>query len=414
MTTRIIVLAAGLLVTASCIAQQAPNVTPESAFISSEKYTNAYFGFSLPLPGDPAFQGLFLPPSKDGAYHSLFGLKALKKGMTAFTVSARQKNNASMEDARDAASQPKSESVKKTAIGGKDFWKGESQEKSSAGRMRVIAYVTALNGYILEFRIFSFDAKLADDLQHCIEATSFFDPAKAQEGAGPNSRAFNPLAQNSGTPAVMPSSSRIGELEAGSVSGNSYKNDALGFTYEFPAGWVVNEKAVQDKVIETGHQLAWGNSPSAAHEHEAFQRCGRVLLMVTEFAEGAKNDEFNPLILVLAVDLACSPGAQFPKSLDDRDGIKQVAQQLVRSFAGTPFISKGKNPVDAFMIQGHVMLEISGTFQVNLPGGNTPADVFTSIDVTELNGYLVGWGFMSGSQSGLQELKTTKRLFASR
>jgi hypothetical protein len=280
--------------------------------------------------------------------------------------------------------------------------------------MRQIAYATALNGYILEFRIVSFDAKLTDDLQHRIEAVSFFDPAKAQEEAGPSSRAFNPLALRRDNPGVPPSSDRIGQLDTGTISGNTYKNDALGFNYEFPEGWVVNEKAVQDKVIEAGHQFAWGNSPSAAREHEAVQRCSRVLLMVTKFPEGAKTEEVNPLVVVLAVDLACSPGAHFPESLEDHEGIKEIAQQLVRSFAGTPFISRGNNSVKAFVAQGHVMLDISGAFQVSPPGRKTPLDVFTSMEVTELNGYLVGWGFMSGSQSGLQELKTTKTAFDSR
>jgi hypothetical protein len=413
MKTPILSFAASLFLTLTCAGQQVPGVTPESGFISSETYTNAFLGFSLPLPQDSAFRGFFLPPTRDNAYHSLFGLQASKNGLTAFTISARQKSDASLEDARDTASKPKSQNVKKTVIGGKDFWRGESQEKSSAGKMRQIAYVTALNGYILEFRIVSFDAKSADDLQHCIEAVSFFDPAKAQEVAGPSSRAFNPLAQRSGNTEPVASSNRIGKLDPGTITGNIYENDALGFTYEFPAGWIVNEKAVQDKVIEAGHQFAWGNSPSAAREHEAFQGCSRVILMVTKFPEGAKTEEVNPLVTVLAVDLECSPGAHFPKSLDDQEGIKGIAQQVVRSFAGTPFISKGNKSARAFVVQGHVMVDISGAFQVSPPGHNAPLDVFTSIDVAELSGYLVGWAFVSGSQSGLEELKATKLAFGS-
>ena len=360
MKTSIIAFAASLLFTLTCAAQQAPGAIPESGFISPEKYTNAFFGFSLPLPQDSAFRGFFLPPGGDNTHHSLFGLQASKDGLTAFTVTARQKSDASLEDARDAASKPKSQNVKRTVIGGKDFWRGESQEKGSSGKMRLIAYATALNGYILEFNIFSFNAKLADDLEHCIEAVSFFDPAKAQEVAGTNSRAFDPLAQRSSNAESVPSNNRIGKLDPGTITGNTYKNDALGFRYEFPAEWIVNDKAVQDKVIEAGHQFAWGNSPTAAREHEAARGCMRVLLMVTKFAEGTKTEEVNPGVTILAVDLQCSPGAYFPKSLDDQEGIKAIAQQLMQSFAGTPFISKGNNSVRAFVVQGHIMLDISG------------------------------------------------------
>jgi len=404
------VLAIFFLLVGMCSPQEASVAVPEAGFISPDKYTNAFFGFSLPLPQDAAFHVLQLP--SDGSSHNLFGLQALKKGLTVFTILATQTNGASSEQAR-AASEPKAQNVKKTEIDGQEFWTGEYQQKSAAGKMWSITYVTAINGYLLKFLIVSFDAKLTEDLQHCIEAAKFFDPAKAQEVAGSNSRAYNPVAQRNPNPLVVPSSNRIDQLSAGVVSGNAYKNDALGFTYEFPAGWVVNDKAIQDKVIEAGHQFAWGDSPSAAREHAVVQQCARALLMATKYPEGTKTEGYNPLITVIAVDSACFPSAHFPSSIDDHHAIKEVAQQLVRSFAGTRFVSKGNNSVTAFLVQGHVMLDISGSFQVNPPGSNTSLEIYTSFDVTQLNGYLVGWCFASGSQVGLQELKKTKIAFAS-
>lgn len=405
------VLALCALLLRVCCAQEASVAVPEAGYVSPGKYTNAFFGFSLPLPQDSAFHGFQLP--SNGASHSLFGLQVQKNGLTAFTITATEMNGASSEQARKSASEPKAQDVKKFEIDGREFWRGESQEKSRAGKMRSITYVTAINGYVLKFLIVSFDAKLTEDLQRCIEAAKFFDPAKAQEVAGANSRAYNPVAPRNLNPLVAPSSSRIGQLSPGVVSGNTYKNDALGFAYEFPTGWVVSDKTIQEKVIEAGHQFAWGDSPSAAREHTAFQQCGRVLLMSTKYPEGTKTEEYNPLVIVIAVDSACSPSAHFPSSIDDHDAIKEAAQQLVRSFAETPFVSKGKNSVTAFVVQGHVMLELSGSFQVSPRGSNTPLDIYTSIDVTQLNGYLVGWGFVSGSQAGLQELKNTKIAFAS-
>jgi hypothetical protein len=406
-----VLVAFAVFLSGSC-AQESAVTVPEAGFVSPDKYTNAYFGFSLPLPQNSGFRGFQLP--SNGTGHSLFGIQAQKNGLALFTIVATEMNGASTEQARKAASEPKSQKVIKTEIGGKEFWKGESQVKSSAGKMWNMTYVTAINGYLLKFLIVSFDAKVTEDLQHCIEAAQFFEPTKAQEVAGPNSRAYNPLASRYPSSQAAPSSNRIGQLSAGVVSGNTYKNDALGFTYEFPTGWVVNEKATQDKVIEAGHQFVWGDNASAAREHEAFQRCSRVLLMVTKSPEGTKTEEVNPLIVILAVDLECSPGAHFPKTLDDHDGIKAMAQQLVHSFAGTPFVSKGDNSVRAFSVQGQLMLDISGAFHVTPSGSKTPLDAFTSIDVTELNGYLVGWAFMSGSQSGLQELKKSDIAFSTK
>jgi hypothetical protein len=393
-----------------CSAQEPAVAVPEAGFISGDKYTNAYFGFSLPLPQGPGFRGFQLP--SHGTSHSLFGIQAQKNGLTAFSIVATEMNGASTDQARKAASEPKSQKVIKTQIGGREFWKGESHEKSPAGKMWNIMYVTSINGYLLKFIMVSFDAKVTEDLQRCIEATRFFDPIKAQEVAGPNSRAYNPLTPANPNSPGVPSSNRIGQLSAGVVSGNAYKNDALGFTYEFPAGWVVNDKAIQDKTIEAGHQFAWGDSPSAAREHAAFQQCARILLVATKYPEGSKTEEHNPLATVFAVDSACSPGTHFPISIDDQDAIREAAQQLMRSLAETPFISKGQNSVKAFVVQGHVMLEISGSFQISPLGSNTPLEIYTAISVTQLKGYLVGWGFVSGSSSGLQELKNTKIAFA--
>jgi hypothetical protein len=406
-----VVLAAFAFFLRVCCAQETSVAVPEAGFISPAKYTNAFFGFSLPLPKDSAFRAFQLP--SNGPSHNLFGLQAQKNGLTAFTIEATLMNGASSEQARKAASEPKAQNVKKIEIDGKEFWKGESQVKSSAGKMWSINYATTINGYLLKFIIVSFDGKLSEDLQHCIEAAKFFDPAKAHEMAGANSGAYNPVAPRNPNPPVPPSGSRIGELNAGVVSGNAYKNDALGFTYEFPAGWVVNDKAIQDKTMEAGHQFGWGDSPSAAREHAAFQQCARVLLMATKYPEGTKTEGYNPLVVVIAVDSACSPSAHFPSSIDDHDAVKEAAQQLVHAFMGTPFVSKGTNSVRAFVVQGHVMLDVAGSFQVNPPGRDTPLDIYTSMDVTQLNGYWVGWALASGTQSGLEEMKNTKIAFAS-
>jgi hypothetical protein len=342
----------------------------------------------------------------------LFGLQAQKNGLTTFTVTAKQSSGALPEEARKAASGPRGQSVKRIEISGKEFWKSESQVKGPGGKIRNVAFATAINGYVLQLNIVSFDAKLADELQHGVEAISFFDPAKAEEVAGPNSRAYNPTESLNPNTAAVPSSNRIGQLNPGVVSGNTYKNDALGLAYQFPSGWVVNDKTTQDKVMDAGHQFAWGNSPSAAREHEVMQQCTRDLLFVTKYPEGMKTEELNPLIVVFAADSACFPGVHFPTSIDDRDAIKQVAQQFLRSFAGTPFVSKGQKSVNAFIVQGHLMLDVSGSFTVKPPGRNTPLDIFTSFDFTIAKDYWVAWGFMSGSQSGLQELKDTKIAFA--
>jgi hypothetical protein len=401
------------LILCTCSAQESSIPVSETGFISPGKYTNAFFGFSLPLPQDSVFTGFQLPST--GGTHSLYGTQAHTKnglGLTAFIIVANQLTGASSDQAGDAAASFKAKNVKKIQLSGKEFWKGESEQNGTGGKMRTVMYATAIDDYVLKFQITSFNGKLAKELEQCVEAVQFFEPAKAQEIAGANSRPYNSAIPQNLIRADLPYSTRIGQLSMGVVAGNTYKNDALGISYVFPAGWVINDKATQDKVMRAGHEFAYGDNPDAAREHIAFQQCARVLLMATKYPEGTKSEEINPYILVMAGDSACSPNTHFPISIDDKESIKGAAKEILHAVAGTPFVSERNVSVNAFVVQNHLMLDISNSFQVDRGGGKTPLDIYSSIDVTQLDNYLVAWCFMSGSPRGLQELKTTQIAFA--
>jgi hypothetical protein len=199
-------------------------------------------------------------------------------------------------------------------------------------------------------------------------------------------------------------------LELGAVSGNTFTNDTLGFSFQFPAGWVLADKATEENVVEAGHQFAWGNDPTAAREHEVAERCGKVLLWATKYPEGTQTGGINPLIVIFALDSSCFPGAEFPKSAEETDGIRQVATQISRSLSGTPFFGKGKNSIRAFTLQNRLFLDLSSAFQVEAPTRKQPLDVFTSVILTQARDYWVMWMFMNGSQSGLAELRSEVRI----
>jgi hypothetical protein len=184
MILRIKVAAAFFCLIAAALAQSAPiaGTTPEAGFVSSDKYTNAFFGFSLPLPQNASFRDLNLSSIFKGERHFLFGAQSRNNGtLTTITVSADQSREASRNNVRNAAAGPKHLSTKRIVIGEREFWKSASQEKSSAGSMQTITYSAGLNGYILQFTIISFDPKLADALSRNIEAITFLDPAKASQ-----------------------------------------------------------------------------------------------------------------------------------------------------------------------------------------------------------------------------------------
>jgi hypothetical protein len=372
--------------------------------VSPGRYVNAFFGFSLTLPPTEGIRDLTLP-SRD-EYHFLYGAQVNLNGLTALTMTARPASNASREDARKAVAGPEGSNPKPITIGGKEFWKGASQKKSSAGKMQTVRYAAAINGYVLEIVLLSFDSELTKQLQQSIESITFFDPTKAAEIAGPSS-VLSPAAA-----ALQAPVSHIGQLDPGGISGDVYSNEMLGFSYQFPHGWSITDKATQQKVVETGHQAAWGDSPTAAREHEEAEKCERTLLWANEYPEGTKTEGVNSLVVVSAFDPGCLRGFKFPASLDDKESIKLAAQQILGTFAGTPYFDKSRNSLTAFAALGHLILDISSEPVVNMPGQKEPLRIFTSLDITELRGYLVMWMFMSGTQSDLQAIKNTKIQFA--
>src|SRR2546430_12136680 len=78
-----------------------PAHMPETGYVSDSRYVNAFFGFLLPLPQDADFRDFALPSK--GNSHSIFGLQAQQKGLTALTVSATHVTGNPTEDARKAA-----------------------------------------------------------------------------------------------------------------------------------------------------------------------------------------------------------------------------------------------------------------------------------------------------------------------
>ena len=384
---------------------------PETGYISDFRYVNPFFGFVLPLPQGAEFHDLILPSRANS--HFLFGLQAQQKsGLTALTVNASQEKGDVQDKARKTAAGPKGLAIKRIEIGGRQFWKAESEEKSRVGKMRTVTYTGATDDYVLQFTLVSFDVKLADALQRDIESISFVGTAEAKAVAGSNARLFPATPGGASTSRVIPT--HIAQLSPGVMSGNTYRNETLGFSFQFPERWVLADKGTQESVMKSGHQLAWGNDSAAAGEHSVAEQCSKILLWATKYPEGTKTDEINPLIAIVAFDSDCMQGVAFPTSLNDTEAIRRVGTQISSTLSGTPFIGKGQNSLRAFALQNRLMVDLSSAFKVEVPNRREPWDVVTSIILTEDNSYWVACMFMDGSQSGLDHLRSDiKILFAS-
>lgn len=381
-------------------------VVPENGFLSPGKYTNAFFGFSLPIPKDAALREQTLSLQRGGAQdHFLLGIHSPHVGLTSFTITAREVPGESEKEARKNPSEATLSKPRETKIGSKTFWKSESLHKAGDRGMQTLVFSTTVDDYVLQFEIVSFNPKITAEIEQDIEQLTFFDPSTARAIAGADSKPYAPGASRF-------TASRIAQLTAGSISENVYRNDELGFRYQFPPGWVVMSRTAQQSGPQPGRQFVTGNSPTAQQEHEAASQCTRDLLFVTRhLEEDSRLGQFNSKILLAVVDPNCAPGSRFPRTVDDREAIQQIARLVVQYFRTSVMSPAAPARVRAFNSAGRTTIEISQAFAVPAPGQPDPVAVFYSTLVTEIDDCWVIWIFSAGDKKELEELRNTKIFF---
>jgi hypothetical protein len=171
---------------------------PEAGFISKSKYTNAFFGFSLPLPRDLTFRDYRISFKSESSRYFLFGgqtittvaIGPLKPKLSVFFVTA--KKSVDPDDLHNAAAEPHGTAPTKIVVAGREFWTSEVEEKVPEGTEHHVAFATGARGYILQFNIEPFDKKVTAKLRDSISHIEFFDPANARSAAGPDSRPYPP------------------------------------------------------------------------------------------------------------------------------------------------------------------------------------------------------------------------------
>jgi len=381
---------------------QSSEVKPESGFLSPSKYTSAFFGFSFRIPEGADLHEVTLSLRRSTQEHFLIGFRSPEKGLIAFTVTAKQIEGDPANEARKAAGGEEMLKTRKIEVGGKIFWRCEPSK--GTGSMQTVIFATGINGYVLRFEIDSFNARLTNELEQSIEGLAFFDPTKAKEIAGADAKPYMPGASQ------FPIS-RMAQLTTGSVSTNLYRNPQLGIQYQFPEGWVLMSKASQVESANGRSHFEWGNSPTVQQEHDSASECTRNLLYVRRYLEPPATVKVNPIVVLLAADPDCTPETTFPKSIDDREAIQQIAKQVVRYFKTSTASPSDAARVRAFRNADRIMIEVSQAFTTKGREQSDEIMVFSSILVMQINDYWVIWMFASGDQKELEDLRKTRIFF---
>jgi hypothetical protein len=336
-------------------------------------------------------------------------VRSPEKGESILVFSAKQASGDPYDEAKNAAAMGHKKNLEALSVGGKLFWKTESEQKTVLGKMHSLHYTASLRGFILDVSLISYDEKLTDELTRSVESIQFFDPARAKEIAGTGSQPYLPAAARV---RLASSQDRISSLDPGLASGRMYSNRYLGFSYQVPSGWSAADEATQQRVERAGHRHVFGNDAQSDPDHVLAERCNRILLFATKYPESnrdkAHEDEFNPLILIMASDPNCFPTpVKFPSSIHDQETIQTLGHAIIQSFRGTPLMGTEVTKLRALDVGGHVFIEIPTTAAVPLPDSKLRRKVYMSMVITAIKDYWVCWLFESDSRSGLEELMRT-------
>ena len=187
-----------------------------------------------------------------------------------------------------------------------------------------------------------------------------------------------------GTAVQQPSKLQLSQIPNGTISGNSYVNDALGLSYRIPDGW----KGDPDP---KGIPLDWRGPDKPAN------KCSKILLWLAPVSK--VEGRFSPLATVFAADPACLGVAGFPQTLEHVKEINKVAKKIGDTFNYTPFMSPHGNTIHSFSSEGRVIIQAEGGMVINANEDRTkakePLEVETSFRFTETGGLLIVWAYLA-------------------
>lgn len=379
------------------------SIVPESGFLCSGKYMNAFFGFSLPLPRDADLK-VFSDSLKGPALSHFLISFSSDDGKNTFVIAARTIGVDAKHDAQDEAAGSQELKTKKIQLGGSIFWEGETKKRTRDGEAQSLTFATERKGYVLAFYIVSLDPAFTNELEQSVQSLTFLEPTQGPNQPEPGCKVYNP--------SLAASSSRISRLSDGVIANNAYYNSELGFHYQIPDGWTLQDKPMQDGSNDAAHEFIW-RSPFAESEHAVGIPCSKNLLLVTKYAEGIRLNRFNPLALVTAIDPKCAPDMKYPDSVDNRQAIQQISGALAGYFKTSSMTPTGPARVRAFNNAGRVMLEISQPFSllVNAAGNSSTYYLRTSLLLMNSGNYWLVWTFASDDDMDMATLRSTKIFF---
>jgi hypothetical protein len=163
------------------------------------------------------------------------------------------------------------------------------------------------------------------------------------------------------------------------------------------------EAAKGNRIIDYGHRVMFGSDLDASVEHVAAQQCTRILHWTSKYEQNT-GDGSNPFALVAAVAPACMPGMHIGEIVKDPGAAGKFADSILGVLSQSTVKGSELN-VGTFSLGNQPMLDISGRFNLFVPGQKPNTAANLSVLLTETRNYWIVIMLAAGNETELNEIR---------
>lgn len=394
---------------------------PEQAYLSPARYTNGFFGFSFELPADAHLEPISQPVAADGRIQLLkLGGPPPADAVVSIVAFPPRSQEAAEAKAllRKALDQELFRGVEelralsKTMLAGHQFYFYETRR----GIDQHMLAAANLDGYVVLVELGAHNEKMVKELESCFQHLVFFAPQKARQYITADAQPYEGPAISSHRLARLSADPPGSHIDPGKLESGIYRNAALGFSYQIPAGWFVEPQGAvlpaieRARATESAALLDGGTPNTGVAERQLMKACSRTLFSLWAARPGADGqipyDDFGEVTLS-AVSAECFPGMKFPANSADR----QALQDFLLRLELTHPILRDMRDAKAFTAHSMVFLFLHGSIGFKVPNDELSRRLSVAMAVTERRGYLLTWFFAAPHDSELEPLLKERAAF---
>jgi hypothetical protein len=390
---------------------------PEDAFLSTTRYTNAYFGFEFDFPPEARLKPIPTSATSDRRIR-LLEVVGPAPQHAGISISAYEYKGKNWTDAKGILRHQLDQDLfigveelhglSKATIDGHQFYYFETRK----GVEQHVELATESNGYVLLVVLEANDPQMVKVLNSAFYRLKFFAPQEAQQQAGPDAAAYEGPAISALRLRQLKESPPAQRMDPGKIQGGVYRNAQIGVQFEFPKDWSLQPQGAIEPAVSRYREKVSGEPVMGPRERDVVKACRRTLLSAWKTKPGADGevpyDDFGEVTLS-AMPLACFPNIHFPDDAHDSDTIRRFLVGL--SFSQP--LQRDMTDARTYEASGKTFVVTHGTIAYKEEGDALSHRISVSMVLTQHRGYLLMWIFAAPHDAELRELMNGRMGFDS-